>query len=196
MTSLPHLNLPSFHLLLSLMLFLLLTALHLWLLLPLLLLVTIPKSTSAASATASSPPKVKYFSLIVAYFHVDSAFLSSLQRLMKHEYLLEFIQGGLKIRVSHHVDFQWFTQYLESQHYEYYDFGEDSLKTVKFVIRGLLATTEPAAIQSELMGSGLQIKAIQQMSKLSTMLPQMLGKLLPYHCLSSPSHVLRNKFKC
>ena len=130
---------------------------------------TIPKSTSAtsasASASASSQPKVKFFSPIVAYFQVDSAFLTSLDRRMQHKYQIEFIQGGLKIRVSHHDDFHWFTQFLESQHYEYYDFGEENLKTVKFVIRGLLASTEIPAVQSALMGEEVQVKAIRQMSK-------------------------------
>ena len=57
---------------------------------------TLPKSTSAASAsnTDSPTPKVKYFPPIVAYFQVDPSFLTNLKMYLKHTYLLEFIQGA------------------------------------------------------------------------------------------------------
>ena len=128
---------------------------------------TIPKSTSAASAPNTDPPKpkAKYFPPIVAYFQVDASFLNNLKLRMKQDYLLEFIQGGLKIRVSHLDDFRRIIDFLEQKHYEYYNFGEEDIKTVKFVIRGLPATTERAAIESDLRGYKLNLQGFRQMSK-------------------------------
>ena len=89
----------------------------------------------------------------MAHIQVTAEFTSALTKVTKKEYLLEYINKGIKVRTSHIDDFNQVKSFFKSHTVEHYDYGHDTLKTVKYVIRGLPAITPSEDIRRELIAN-------------------------------------------
>ena len=102
---------------------------------------------------------------MVVHTTVTPTFLEEIKRRCKSNFLLEYVPNGIKVRTSTIDDKNCITNFLNSQTLEHYTFDADSRSTIKYVIRGLPATTESTELISALASKEVTPITTRQLSK-------------------------------
>ena len=113
-----------------------------------------PKHAMSLSDTQTKT-NTKFFPPITAYMQLQNDTITQITWPLKHDYLLEYIPNGLKIRISHIDDFDTIKTYLATNGHEHFDYGYESPKFARFVVRGL-----PVNIESNELIAGFAAKEI------------------------------------
>ena len=121
----------------------------------------------STSGTNKTSHKSKYFAPIVAHVEVTPEFTNLLTKTIQKEkeYLLEYFPNGIKIRTTNITDFENVKKFLENKNIEYFDYGVDTLKTIKYVIRGLPLSTSYDDVHRNLLLHNVTPSQLRQLSK-------------------------------
>lgn len=109
----------------------------------------------AKASETQTKTNTKFFPPITTYIQIQTDTITQITRLLKHDYLLEYIPNGLKIRTSHIDDFNTIKTYLATNGHEHFDYGYETPKFARFVVRGL-----PVNIESTELIAGFAAKEI------------------------------------
>ena len=88
----------------------------------------------------------KFFPPIVCYIKIQPEIVTQITKARKHEYLIEYIPNGLKLRTSHIDDFNLVKAYLTRNGHEHFDYGHENPKYARFIVRELPVTMDSTNI--------------------------------------------------